>query len=138
MDKNHCWTALNNTKPLQFRTTPALKDSDGNTAVFMKAKEALVRRSAFSKPPPNLVEPPVTPCGLAHANITEETVAQALMTQAATKAPTPDKIKTNKNNKQKINFLILEMIWSWEKVQINKHGLPCDTVRLPPHGMEKS
>ena len=40
--KNHCWMALKYTKLMQFRTTPTLKDSDGNTAVSMKAKEALV------------------------------------------------------------------------------------------------
>ena len=68
----------------------------------MKAKEALVRRSAFPKPPTNLIEPPVTSFGLAHTKITEEVIAQALMTQAATKAPGPDKI----------NFQILQMIWS--------------------------
>ncbi len=35
-------------------------------------------------------------------------VAQALMTQAAAKAPGPDKI----------NFKILQMIWSWDKARI--------------------
>ena len=102
MNKSHCWTALKYTKPLQLRTTPALTDVDGNTAVSMKAKEALVRRSAFPKPPPNSIEPPLMSCGMAHTRITEERVAQALMTQAATKAPGPDKI----------NFKILQMIWS--------------------------
>ena len=48
IDKNHCWTALKYIKPLQFRTIPVLKDSSGNTAVSMKAKEALVRRLVFS------------------------------------------------------------------------------------------
>ena len=70
-------------------------------AVSMKAKEALVRRSAFPKPPTNLVEPPVTSFGSAHTKISEEVVGQALMTQAATKASGPDKI----------NFQILQMIW---------------------------
>ncbi len=92
--------ALKYTKPLQFRTTPALKDSDGNTAVSMKAKEALVRRSAFPKPPINLIEPPVIPFRSAHTKITEEAVAQAVMAQSATKAPGLDKI----------NFQILQMI----------------------------
>ncbi len=100
MNKNHYWTALKYTKPLQFRTTPALKDSDGNTALFMKAKEALVRRSAFPKPPPNPVESLVSPYGLLHRKVTEEVVVQALMTQVATKASGPDKI----------NFQILRMI----------------------------
>ncbi len=92
MDKDHCWTALKYTKPLQFRTTPALKDSDGNTAVSIKAKEVLVRKSAFPKLPTNLVEPPITSFGLAHTKITKEVVVQALMTQAGTKAPGPEKI----------------------------------------------
>lgn len=100
MDKNHYWTALKYTKPLEFKTTPALKDSNGNTAVFIKAKEALVRKSAFPKPLPNPIEPLVTPNGSFHTRITEEVVAQALMTQAATKASGPDKI----------NFQILHMI----------------------------
>ena len=92
MDKNHCWTALKYTKPLQFRTTPALKDNEGNIAVSMKAKEALVRKSAFPRPPPNFLKTPAIPLGLAYTKITEETVGQTLLTQAATKAPGSDKI----------------------------------------------
>ena len=90
----------------------------------MKAKEALVRRSAFPKPPPNLFERPVTPRGVAHTKITEETVAQALKTQAATKAPGPDKI----------NFPILQMIWSWEKAQIT--SMVYHAIRLGYHPTE--
>lgn len=45
--QNHCWTVLRYTKPLQFKTTPALKDPEGNNATSMKAKEALVHKSAF-------------------------------------------------------------------------------------------
>ena len=124
IEKNHCWTALKYTKPLQFQTTPALKDSDGNTAVSMKAKEALVRRSAFPKPPPNPIEPPISPYGLLHTKISEEVVAQALMTQAATKAPGPDKI----------NFQILQMIWGWEKAQIT--SMVYHAIRLGYHPTE--
>ena len=36
---------------------PALKDSDGNTAVSMRAKEALVQKSAFAKPPTITLQP---------------------------------------------------------------------------------
>lgn len=79
---------------------PALKDSDRNTAVSMKAKEALVRRSAFPQPPTDFVQIPVISSGLAHIKVTEEMVVQALMTQAAIKAPCPNKI----------NFQILQMI----------------------------
>ena len=92
--------ALKYTKFLQFRTILALKDGDGNTAVSIKAKEALVRRSAFPKPPPNFIEPPIISCGIVHIKITKETIAQVLMTQSKTKAPGQDKI----------NFKILQMI----------------------------
>ena len=124
MDKNHCWTALKYIKPLQFKTTPILKDGDGNIAVSMKAKEALVRRSAFPKPPPNLLEPPVTPRASAHTKITEETVARALTTQAATKAPGP----------ARINFQIRQMAWSWEKAQIT--NMVYHAIRLGYHPTE--
>ena len=124
MDKNHCWTALKYTKPLQFRTTPALKDNEGNIAVSMKAKEALVRKSAFPRPPPNFLETPAIPLGLAHTKITEKTVGQALLTQAATKAPGPDKI----------NFQVLQMIWSWEKAQIT--SIVYHVIQLGYHSTE--
>ena len=41
-DKNQCWTVLKYTKPLQFKTTPALKDPSGNIAMSMKDKEHIV------------------------------------------------------------------------------------------------
>ena len=87
LDQNRCWTALKYTKPLQFKTTPALKDLDGNVATSMKAKEAFVYRSAFPKPPISLEAEPVIPCGIAHKGITEEKVYFALVTQAIAKAP---------------------------------------------------
>ncbi len=90
----------------------------------MKAKEALVQRSAFPKPPTNLIEPPVTSFGLAHTKITEESVAQALMTQLATKAPGPDKI----------NFPILQMIWGWDKARIT--SMVYHAIRLYYHPRE--
>ena len=108
MDKNHCWTALKYSKSLQFRTILALKDGDGDMAVSMKAKKALVQKSAFSKLPTNLIEPPVMFFGSAHMKINEKVVGQALLTQAATKAPSLDKI----------NFQILQIIWCWDKVRI--------------------
>ena len=100
LDKNDCWIAFKYTKPLQFRTTPALKDIEGHIAVSMKAKEALVHKSAFPKPPTNLAERPSLFSGIAHMKVTEKAVSQALMTQAAIKAPGLDKI----------NFQILQMI----------------------------
>lgn len=74
----------------------------------MKAKEALVSKSAFPKPPANLREPPVICPATAHVKVIQEVVSQALMTHAATKAPGPDKI----------NFRILQMVWDWDKVRI--------------------
>ena len=121
MDKNYCWKALKYTKPLQFRTTPVLKDSNGNTAVSMRAKEALVRRSAFPKPPTNLIESLVTALGFAHTKISEELVGQALIIQVATKAPRPDKI----------NFQILQMIWGWDKARIT--SMVYHSIRLGYH-----
>ena len=102
MDKNHCWTALKYTILLQFITTPALKDSEGNIAVSIKAKKALVWKSAFLKSSPNFFKTPAIPLGLAHAKIIEKTVGQILLTQVSTKAPGPNKI----------NFQVLQMIWS--------------------------
>lgn len=92
IDKNYCWTALKYTKPLQFEITLALKDSDKNMTVCMKAKEDLVKRLSFPKLQPNLLEPLIIPCKKAHIKITKETVAQTLMIQAATKALRLDKI----------------------------------------------
>ncbi len=124
MDKNYCWTALKYTKLLQFRITSALKDVDGNTVISMKVKKALVKRSAFLKPPPNPVELLVSPYGLLHTKVTEEVVAQALMALAATKAPGPDEII----------FQILRMIWSWEKAQIT--SMVYHAIRLGYHLVE--
>ena len=90
----------------------------------MKAKEALVRKSAFPKPLINLFEPPVIPSGLAHTKITEEVVAQALMTQAINKAPEPDKI----------NFKNLQMIWSLVKTRIT--NMVYHAIRLGYHPRE--
>lgn len=124
IDKNNCWTAFKYTKPLQFRTTPALRDSEGHTDVLIKAKEALIRKSAFPKPPTNLAKLPVTFSGMAHTKIIQEIVSQALMTQATTKAPRPDKI----------NFQILQMIWSWDKMQIT--NMVYHAVQLGYHPMK--
>ena len=58
MDKNHCWIALKYIKTLQFKTIPALKDTNRNIAVPIRAKKDLVQRSAFLKLPTNIVESP--------------------------------------------------------------------------------
>ncbi len=90
----------------------------------MQAKEALVRKSAFSRPPPNFLKPPAIRLGLAYIKITEETVGQALLTQAATKAPGSDKI----------NFQVLQMIWNWEKARIT--SMVYHAIQLGYHPME--
>ena len=72
--------------------TPILKNSNGNTAVFIKAKEALVRRSAFLKLLLSLVQPPVMSSGFAHTKIIEDLVAEILIIQVITKVLGLDKI----------------------------------------------
>ena len=87
----------------------------------MKAKEAMIQRSAFLKPPTYFIKPPVLFFGSAHANITEEIVPQRLMTQVVTKALGLDKI----------NFQILQMIWGWEKTRIT--NMVYHAIRLGYH-----
>ena len=99
MDQNRCWTTLKYTKPHQLKTTPVLKDFDGNITISMKVKEDLVHKSTFPKPI-SLNQEPIITSGIAHKSVTEVEVAYALMSQSATKAPGPDEI----------NFQILRMI----------------------------
>lgn len=103
---------------------PALKDAEGHEAVSMKAKEALVRKSAFLKPPANLAQPPILSCGTSHLKVTPEAVSQALMTQAAMNAPGPDKI----------NFRILQIIWSWDWSRVT--NMVYHALRLGYHPTE--
>ena len=70
-DKNRCWSALKYTKPLKFKTTPALNDGNGNTATSMKAKEALVRKTAFPPPPTSQVKDTEILPGTAYLKITQ-------------------------------------------------------------------
>lgn len=74
----------------------------------MKAKETLVQKSVFLKPPTNFVEPLIIFFEVAHTKINKEVVAQILISQAAIKAPGLDKI----------NFQILQMIQDWDKARI--------------------
>ena len=124
LDPNRCWTALKYIKPLQLKTTPALKDVDGNIATSMKAKEALVYQSAFPKPPISLETEPLISSGIAHKGITEEKIYLALVTQAIAKAPGPNKI----------NFRILRMIWDWDKERII--SMVQQAIRLGYHPKE--
>lgn len=90
----------------------------------MKAKEALVRKSAFPRPPIDFRPEPRIEPGIAHITVTEDTVSQALFGQLATKAPGPNKI----------NFQILRMIWSWDKLEITR--LVQHAIRLGYHPKE--
>ena len=66
----------------------------------MKATEALIQKLVFLKPPTNLIKLPITSFGSTHTKINERVVGQTLITQAATKALSLDKI----------NFQILQII----------------------------
>ena len=66
----------------------------------MKAKEDLVRKSAFPKSPSDHRPEPKIELGSTHTTITEDMISHALFSQSVTKAPGPDKI----------NFQILRMI----------------------------
>ena len=66
----------------------------------MKAKEALMQRSAFPRPPNSFGPDFTLPSGIANIIIIKDMMGKALMSQSAIKAPRPDKI----------NFQILRMI----------------------------
>ena len=66
----------------------------------MKAKEALIWKSAFLKPSASLVSDSMIQLKIAYTRITIENIRSVLMTQAITKAPGPNKI----------NFQILHII----------------------------
>lgn len=58
----------------------------------MKAKKALIRKSAFLKSPMSLGIEPSTAFEIICKAVTEKTVSYTLMTQSAAKAPGQDKI----------------------------------------------
>ena len=74
LDKNHYWTAFKYTKPLQFRTTPTLKNIERYSTITIKAKKAWIYKSAFLKPSIRLAEPPVKSPKMVYFKITEEVV----------------------------------------------------------------
>ena len=98
---NRYWTTFKYTKPLQFKTTSALKDGNRNTATSIKAKEALVRKTAFSLPPISLAKNLDIAPERVNINVIKKQVYYSLMAQFAIKVPGPDKI----------NFKILWMKW---------------------------
>ena len=61
-------------KLLLFRTTPMLKDIEGNIAIAMKVKEALIYKSAFLKPPIRLTKLLVISLKIAYIKIIEEII----------------------------------------------------------------
>lgn len=97
---DQCWTALRYTKPQQFKTTLTLNNADDHIAVSMKAKKALVCKSAFPSPPVSSHNKPIVHSEVAHKTVTNDIVDKSLMTQSSVKVPGQDKI----------NFWILRMI----------------------------
>ena len=105
---NYYWIALKYIKPLQLKITPTLKDLERNTTTFIRVKEVLVYKLAFSKPPINFWPDPKIEPETTHIRTTKSNMSQALFCQLATKAVSPNKI----------NFLIVRMIWSRDKLEI--------------------
>ena len=79
LNKNRCWTALKYTKPLQFKTTLALKDSLGNIAKLMKDNEHMMQRTDFLPLSQSTLREPRIPAGMVYTIITKELVRKALM-----------------------------------------------------------
>ena len=67
----------------------------------MRAKEALVRKSAFPFLPASLLNEPVVTLGIAHQTATKDIINKVLMTQSTLKVPRLDKF----------NFRILCIVW---------------------------
>lgn len=76
IDKNHYWTTIKYTKPLQFGIMSALRDNNRNIAIFMKGKKALVSKLAFLKLPISFILTPNTAFGLTYNKVTKEIVSQ--------------------------------------------------------------
>lgn len=79
----------------------ALKDTKSYITTSMKAKEALVHKSAFSSPPKSDHNELVVMSEVTHQTIIKEIIYKVLMTQSTLKAPKLDKI----------NSRILCMVW---------------------------
>ena len=109
-DNNRYWTALKYTKPQQFKTTPALKNSLGNIAISMKHKEAIIQKSTFLPPPKSTLKEPKIPVSTTYSTITKEQVYNPLIAQSTQKGPSQDKI----------NFGILLLIWNEEAKQMTQ------------------
>ena len=99
-------------------------DANGYTATSMKAKEALVCKSAFFKPPNNPGQNPTTSPRIAYLKVSQDMVSYALMSQSVATAPRPNKI----------SFQILQIIWSWDKIHMT--NMVRHTIRLDYHPQE--
>ena len=109
------------TKPKSNSTTPALKGPNGEIAITMQAKEALVRAHAFPKPPICHETEYQPRQGIAHTLVTKDTVGKALLCQSVKKALGPTLH----------NFWILRVVWHWEPDRIT--SLVKQTLRLQYH-----
>lgn len=74
----------------------------------MKTKEALVKKTAFPKPPATNNAQAIVVSEIAHKKVSKKVIKQALMTQSISKALRLDKF----------NFSILCLIWEWDNQQI--------------------
>ncbi len=81
LHNNYCWTALKYIKPLQFKTTPALKDVNRYTSTSMEEKKAMIRKSAFLKLPNDLRPDGIISTRIAHVTITKYIAFKELMSQ---------------------------------------------------------
>ena len=70
----------------------------------MKAKKALIRKSAFLSLSGSLLSEQVVTLEVAHQMVTEDMIHKALMTHPILKAPGPNKF----------NFRILRIVWRWD------------------------
>ena len=100
-DTDRCWTALRFINPRTQATISALERSDETTATIMEDKEALIRATAFPKPPQSAPRARRIGRGVAHQSITAEVIHRALYGQAIKKASGSDKLI----------FKILRLLW---------------------------
>lgn len=116
-----CWTALQYTKPWISSRTQVLKDMKDNQDTSIEDKEEMVRKSAFSKPPEDLVDPPPQRPGKVHQDINAVIFRQVPYNQAQKKAPRPDHI----------NFRAMRLLWEWDVMQVTALIRQC--IRLGFH-----
>jgi ribonuclease HI len=116
-----CWVALRLTKSRTTAVTPTLKGPQGEIAVSISEKEALVRKVAFP-PAPGDREAIEVPPGTWHKCIDEATVKRALFHQAVQKAPGIDRL----------NFRALRLVWEWDSSRIVALARQCFRLGIHP------